>query len=121
MINGVMFGFEGGGSVFCPHPSLMIFIDETGHEALSGPTFPFFGYGGCLSYAGEYEKFIAKPWKDVERAFSGYKLPLHAGKLKPEQLTDQQQAALKSFFTDNVFVRFAAVCSNKTVRLNAEG
>lgn len=120
MINGVSFGLEGERSVFCPHPSLMIFIDETGHEALSAPTFPFFGYGGCLTYAGEYEKFIGKPWKEVERAFSGYKLPLHAGKLKPEQLTGPQKAALKNFFLNNVFGRFASICSNKTIKVNAE-
>ena len=120
MINGVRFGLDGGGSVFCPHPSLMIFIDETGHEALSDRTFPFFGYSGCLTYAGEYEKAIGKPWKEVERAFSSYKLPLHAGKLKPEQLTGPQKAALKSFFINNVFGRFAAICSNKTIKVNAE-
>lgn len=115
-----MFGLEGGEGVFCPHPSLMVFIDETGHEALSDPTYPFFGYGGCLSYAGEYEKFIGKPWKDVELAFSGYTLPLHAGELTPEDLTGIQKAALKNFFEENVFGRFASVCSNKTVRVNAE-
>lgn len=120
MVDGVLFGLEGGESVFCPHPSLMVFIDETGHEALSDPTYPFFGYGGCLSYSGEYEKFIGKPWKDVERAFSGYTLPLHAGELNPGDLTSPQKAALKSFFEDNVFGRFASVCSNKTVRVNAE-
>ncbi len=120
MVIGVSFGLEGGESVFCPHPSLMIFIDETGHEALSDPTVPFFGYGGCLSYAGEYEKFIGKPWKEVERAFSGYKLPLHAAKLEPGKLTGPQKAALKSFFINNVFGRFAAICSNKTIKVNAE-
>lgn len=119
MMNGVLFGLEGGGSVFCPHPSLMVFIDETGHEALSDPTFPFFGYGGCLSYVEEYEKFIAKPWKEVERAFPGYTLPLHAGELRPEDLTGPQKTALKNFFEENVFGRFAAVCSNKTIKVNA--
>jgi len=98
----------------------MVFIDETGHEAFSDPTYPFFGYGGCLSYAGEYEKFIGKPWKEVERAFSGYKLPLHAGELKPDKLTGPQNAALKNFFVMNVFGRFASICSNKTIRVNAE-
>ena len=61
MVDGVLFGLEGEGSIFCPDSSLLIFIDETGHEALSDRNFPFFGYGGCLTYAGEYEKAIGKP------------------------------------------------------------
>jgi hypothetical protein len=46
--------------------------------------------------------------------------PLHAAELKPPQLTGPQKAALKSFFVKNVFGRFAAICSNKTIKVNAE-
>src|SRR5260370_33974302 len=120
MVSGVSFGLDGGGSVFCPHLSLMIFIDETGHEALNDPTFPFFGYGGCLSYAGEYEKAIRKPWKEVERAFPSDMLPLHASELRPTRLTDAHFEALNGFFSNNVFGRFATICSDKTVWIRAE-
>jgi hypothetical protein len=44
----------------------------------------------------------------------------HAAELKPGQLTGPQKAALKSFFIKNVFGRFAAICSNKTIKVNAE-
>ena len=105
MVSGVSFGLEGGESVFCPHPSLTIFIDETGHEALSDPTFPFFGYGGCLTYAGEYEKAIRKPWKEVERAFPSDMLPLHASELRLTRLTDAHFQGVSLFPIDASKVR----------------
>src|SRR5579864_446483 len=111
MVNGVSFGLEGGGSVFCPDPSLMIFIDETGHEELSDKDFPFFGYGGCLTFAVDYGNAIVNPWKAVERAFPSDMLPLHASSLKPALLTNAHFEALIGFFSNNVFGRFAAICS----------
>ncbi len=120
MVSGVIFGLDNGNTLLCPDSSLLIFIDETGHETLSDRNFPFFGYGGCLTYAGEYEKAIGKPWKEVERAFPSDMLPLHASELKPDQLTDIHFEALNGFFTNNVFGRFASICSNKTIRTKAE-
>lgn len=120
MVSGVIFGLDNGNTLLCPDSSLLIFIDETGHEGLSDRDFPFFGYGGCLTYTGEYENAIGKPWKEVELAFPSDMLPLHASELKPDHLTDPQKAGLNSFFVNNVFGRFAAICSNKTIRTKAE-
>ena len=53
MMSGVSFGLDDGSTLTCPDSSLLIFIDETGHEGLSDRNFPFFGYGGCLTYAGD--------------------------------------------------------------------
>src|SRR6266480_5759238 len=47
-------------------------------------------------------------------------LPLHASELKPALLTDAHFEALNGFFSNNVFGRFAAICSDKTVRTGAE-
>jgi hypothetical protein len=52
--------------------------------------------------------------------FGCFQMAYHAAKLKPGQLTGPQKAALKSFFIKNVFGRFAAICSNKTIKVNAE-
>jgi len=68
----------------------------------------------------DYENTIVKPWKEVERAFPSDMLPLHASELKPDRLTSAQKAALNGFFPNNVFGRFAAVCSDKTICLRPE-
>ncbi len=114
MAGGVIFGLDDGSTITCPDHSLMIFVDETGHEELGDKDFPFFGYGGCLTYALDYENALVKPWKEVERAFPSDMLPLHASSLKPARLTSTHFEALNGFFSNNVFGRFAAICSDKT-------
>jgi hypothetical protein len=82
--------------------------------------FPFFGYGGCLTFAVDYVNTIVKPWKEVEQTFPSEMLPLHASELKPDRLTNTNFEALNGFFTNNVFGRFAAVCTDKTINSRPE-
>ena len=114
MASGVSFSLDDGSTITCPDFSLMVFVDETGHEELSDKDFPFFGYGGCLTFAVDYSNAIVNPWKAVERAFPFDMLPLHASSLKPARLTNAHFEALNGFFSENVFGRFAAICSDKT-------
>ncbi|MCB1493030.1 MAG: hypothetical protein KDJ77_14740 [Rhodobiaceae bacterium] len=92
-----------------PDDSLLIFVDETGHENFADPGAPFFGLGGCLCSAGSYQNLIELPWKSVEANFVTYQLPLHAADLDPKNLSCSQLTALGNFFVGNDFGRFATV------------
>ncbi len=120
MVSRVSFGLDDGRTIICPDSSLLIFIDDTGHEGLRDREFPFFGFGGCLTFAVDYENAIVKPWKEVEQTFPSDMLPLHASELKPARLTSAHFEALNGFFTNNVFGRFAAICTDKTIKTRAE-
>lgn len=95
--------------------TLLIFIDETGHEGFADPHAPFFGFGGCLCPVSTYEEWLDKPWLRVEACFPKDMLPLHAAELKPTALSTEQLAALSSFFTGRKFQCFAAVASNQVL------
>lgn len=98
---------------------LLVFVDETGSEDLSDPHHPVFGLGGCAIRAEEYKEIIAGPWRVLKmRHFGGLNVPLHASDLgKP---TDEQIAALATFFRDTEFYRLAGVM-DVTTRLDSDG
>jgi len=92
--------------------TLLIAIDETGHEELADPAYPVFGLGGCLTVVADYHSCIQGPWTALkERHFSGAHEPLHATGLNP---TPDQAAAIGEFFKTNTFGRFAAVSTPET-------
>lgn len=93
--------------------TLLIFIDDTGHEELKDKSFPVFGFGGCIFLVSEYPKIISL-WKDLTDCFPKENQPLHASSLNPLKLTETQKKRLIEFFTKNNFARFAAISSNKT-------
>jgi hypothetical protein len=95
--------------------SLLIFIDETGHEELSDPDFPVFGFGGCVCLARDYIDIVHVPWGKVESQFSNDKLPLHASDLRPSDVTKKQISAISSFFTSQTFSRFACVITGSAI------
>lgn len=58
--------------------ALLIFVDDTGHEALV-PGHPVYGLGGCAIMAGDLERVIHRPWQEVRRQIRGsVDMPLHA-------------------------------------------
>lgn len=89
--------------------SLLIFVDETGHEEFADPNAPFFGLAGCVCAAGDYNAVVDTPWQAVEQSFPIEMLPLHAADLKPTQMRPDQFAAIDHFFTNGTFGRFATV------------
>lgn len=95
--------------------TLLIFLDETGHEELADKNFPIFGFGGCLVRAMDYEREVVISWKRVIDTFPSEMIPLHASELDPKKLTSQQLNELSTFFSKNQFGRFSAVVTNKTV------
>ena len=92
-----------------PDDSLLIFVDETGHEDFADPNAPFFGLAGCLCAAGDYSVAVDKPWQEVEQSFPNAMLPLHAADLRPREMRNEQLTTIDNFFADGAFGRFATV------------
>ena len=101
--------------MFSSSNTVLVFIDETGHELLKDKQYPVFGLGGCLCLARDYQRQIFEPWKLVESTFDKSQLPLHASALPKHQMTDVHFEAINNFFTNNVFARFACIVSNRTI------
>ena len=94
---------------------LMVFIDETGNDALSDKRYPIFGLGGCAVLASDYEMLISIPWNNLKNNyFGGADKSLHASELNSP--TSEQLQALNDFFKNNGFVRVAGiVCKNTAI------
>jgi hypothetical protein len=66
------------GALTVADQSLVVFVDETGHEALA-PGHPVYGLGGCAAMAGDLDRLIRHPWHEVRRKVMGSAdTPLHA-------------------------------------------
>jgi hypothetical protein len=103
------------GKIFSLEPScLMVFIDETGNDALSDKRYPIFGLGGCAVLVSDYEKLISIPWNNLKNDyFKGADKPLHASELKSP--TPEQLQALNDFFKNNGFARVAGIVCKNTI------
>lgn len=53
-----------------PDRSLLVFVDDTGHEALV-PGHSVYGLGGCAVLAADLERVIRHPWHEVRRRVRG--------------------------------------------------
>ncbi len=95
--------------------TVLVFIDETGHELLRDKQYPVFGLGGCVCLVKDYYNHIYAPWKLVETTFDKRQLPLHASALQKHKTTPAQFNAINTFFTANVFGRFACIVSHRTI------
>jgi hypothetical protein len=61
---------------------LLVFLDETGHEAFSGNQ-PYYAVGGC-ALLGLHHAWIKQRWREVRRLINGSAdAPLHAAELRP--------------------------------------
>jgi hypothetical protein len=91
--------------------SLMIVVDETGHEEFSDPRHPVFGFGGCAMLSVLLDQEIRTPLRAMKAAhFGGADIPLHAASLRSP--TAEQLGALSDFFQNGHFVRFGVVIHN---------
>ena len=89
-------------------PTVVAYIDETGHEEFADPTHPVFGFGGCASFNDCIEQDIQVPWLAMKDAyFGGRAVPLHAAELRSPSST--QIDAIDQFFRKHDFFRFANV------------
>lgn len=92
--------------------TLLVFIDETGHEKLADRRYPIFGLGGCVVRADEYLSAIHNPWTSMKSTcFPQVTGPLHATGLRP---TPQQATGIADVFLNGRFGRIASVLSNRT-------
>jgi hypothetical protein len=93
--------------------SLLIFVDDTGHEALV-PGHPVYGLGGCAIMAGDLERVIRHPWQEVRRQMRGLAdMPLHAAALgHPPRREDFEMVA--GFFRSQPFARIGATVTVNT-------
>lgn len=96
--------------VLQPAPNtLLVFIDETGHEVLKAEL-PVFGLGGCAILAADLEREIHTPWRALRELVNGdASQPLHAAKF-PRQYLE----AMVEFFGRPTFMRLAVALSDKT-------
>ncbi|MCK1711260.1 MULTISPECIES: hypothetical protein [unclassified Bradyrhizobium] len=64
-----------------PDRSLLVFVDDTGHESLaSGHS--IYGLGGCAVLAAQLERVSYQPWHEVRRRVRrSADRPLHAAAL----------------------------------------
>jgi hypothetical protein len=95
--------------------SLLVFVDDTGHEALV-PGHSVYGLGGCAVLASDIDRVIRHPWHEVRRRVRGSAdTPLHAAALgHPPRSEDIQVVA--DFFRNQPFARIGAILSNRTKR-----
>jgi hypothetical protein len=96
-----------------PEGSLVVFVDDTGHEALV-PGHPVYGLGGCAAMDKDLDHVIRQPWREVRRKVTGSPdTPLHAntfaGFATPENIR-----TVAEFFPAQPFARFGAIISFKT-------
>jgi len=101
------------GSLRLGERTLVVVIDDTGHEEFSDPNYKVFGLGGCAFLVRDYQRLIEKPWNYMcETFFPEENRPLHATDIR---FTSEQMGALKHFFEKFQFFRVATTASYKTI------
>lgn len=96
-----------------PHDCLAVFVDDTGNELLKDSVQKVFGLGGCAVMASQLDAIVRHPWRDVRRIVGGSAdARLRAADIRNP--TPEQIAAVDSFFKENAFSRFGAICSLET-------
>lgn len=95
--------------------TLVIAIDDTGHEEFKDPNYQVFGIGGCGFLVSDYQRLIEKPWNYMcQHYFPDINRPMHAAEL--ESPTKEQLDAFKHFFEKFEFFRLATTASIKSVK-----
>ena len=99
-----------------PPSSLVVFVDDTGHETLPDGHVVY-GLGGCAVLESGLDQLIRVPWRKVRTTILGDpQQPLHAAGLA---LSRQQQALIGDFFRTNAFMRVAVAATAKTLKPDA--
>src|SRR5262245_18348862 len=93
--------------------SLVVFVDDTGHEALV-EGHPVYGLGGCAVMAPELDRLIRQPWREVRRHVTGSDdTPLHAWRFG-RSATKEQIGTVGEFFRAQPFARLGAILTIDT-------
>jgi hypothetical protein len=76
--------------------SLLVFMDETGHETFAGDH-PYYAVGGC-GILGAHHDVVKAQWRELRRTINGDPdAPLHAADL---DYTPENLAAVSQFFIE---------------------
>jgi len=103
------------GKEYLSDKTLVVAIDDTGHEEFKDPNYQVFGIGGCAFMARDYQRLIKEPWEFMCRNFfPELQRPLHAAELRG--ISDEQIDALNYFFTNYGFFRIASTASIKSIK-----
>jgi hypothetical protein len=107
-------------SLALPDGSLIVFVDDTGHEALV-PGQPVYGLGGCAVMSEHLNTIIQLPWQEVRRKVTGSpNTPLHASDFSRGSKRDDIEA-VASFFHNQPFARLGAIISINTQLVQDHG
>jgi hypothetical protein len=88
--------------------TLLVWLDETGHEEFADKNFALFGIGGAAILARDYERLLSKPWKELKsNHFGGEGVLLHAADVQKARPTEPQISNLTNFFSNSPFGRIA--------------
>jgi len=89
--------------------SILVFVDETGHEQFADNKYPVFGLGGCLFPTNDSTTIVDTPWKTLKQMHFPETTgkAFHAAEIK--SATPKQAEALGAFFRQNPLRRFACV------------
>ena len=100
--------------------SLVMFVDDTGHEALvKGHS--VYGLGGCAVMADDLDRVVRQPWHEVRRKVSGSAdTPLHASSFG-RTATDEQIRIVADFFRTQPFARLGAIVSVRSKLIGEMG
>ncbi|HWF96121.1 MAG TPA: hypothetical protein VG291_14285 [Xanthobacteraceae bacterium] len=93
-----------------PDSSLVVFVDDTGHERLvEGHN--VYGLGGCAVMANDLDRVVCQPWHAVRRKVTGSAdTALHAAAFA-RTATQEQIEAVAEFFRTQPFARIGATVS----------
>lgn len=92
--------------------TLVVFVDDTGHEQFADCNHPVYGLGGCATLGCDLDAVIRRPWKAVRQAVAGNaNATLHAAEF--DASPDHIDVVVK-FFRTQPFARLAAICSRTT-------
>jgi hypothetical protein len=96
-----------------PDGCLVVFVDDTGHEALVAGQ-PVYGLGGCAALARDLDRVIRSPWREIRRRVTGSPdTQLHANAFG-RSATQENILAVAEFFRVQPFARFGAIISTDT-------
>ena len=101
--------------------TLLVFIDETGHEAYADSAYPVFGRGGCIVMGSECHNRVNRPWKKMLAEIEWGDQPFHTAdfvqRLKAQDpATAASQMAAINRLADHGFFRFGVTTDYHTDR-----
>lgn len=96
-----------------PDSSLVVFVDDTGHERLvEGHN--VYGLGGCAVMASDLDRVMRQPWHAVRRKVTGSADTALHGASFARTATQEQIEAVAAFFRTQPFARIGATVSVKS-------